>query len=129
MTAVLRDVHQIFGYIVFLVMVGVAIFGVMQSRSGESFRVQPFRVSSGLLTLQFVVGIALYGSGTYWNVDAPLVVYVHPLIQFLAVGMAHAAVARGQRETMAADAWMWSGRFTGISALLVTIGIGIASAA
>lgn len=129
MTDTLFTIHRITGYLVFLVVVVAAFAAFNRARNAQAFEATVFSVTAVLVDLQVVLGLALYGSGQYWQVDAPLVQYVHPVVMLVALAAAHIGLGRARREQMAADAHRLVGRWFVIATVLLAAGIGVASAA
>lgn len=128
MTETLFTIHRWSGYAVFLVVVVVAFAAFNRARNAQAFEATLFSVTAALVDIQVLLGIALYGAGKYWEADAPLVVYVHPLVMIAALGAVHLGLARARREQMAADAHRTVGRRFVVAIVLLVIGIGVASA-
>lgn len=129
MTEMLFTIHRWSGYLVFLVVVIAAFAAFNRARNAQAFEATVFTVTAALVDIQVLLGLALYGAGKYWEVDAPLVVYVHPLVMIAALAAVHLGLARARREQMAADAHRLVGRWFMIATVLLVIGIGVASAA
>lgn len=129
MATFLANLHQLFGYALFVGMLAVAVLGFVQGARGSAYDARPFRAVAGLVSLQLLIGIGSYVASSTWDQDRIGVVVVHPLLMLLAVGLAHAAVARGARTEVAAESWRGAGTLLAISVVFVTAGIGIASAA
>lgn len=128
MTDTLFTVHRISGYVVFLIVVLAALAAYNRARNAQAFEATVFSVTAVLVDIQVLIGIALYGSGQYWEVDAPLVQYVHPLVMLAGLAAAHIGLGRARREQMAADAHRLVGRWFVIAAVILAVGIGVASA-
>ena len=129
MTETLLTIHRWSGYVVFLVVVAAAFAAFNRARNAQAFEAPVFSVTAVLVDIQVLLGLALYGTGQYWEVDAPLVAYVHPLVMLGALVSAHIGLARARREQMAAEAHRLVGRWFVIAIVLLVIGIGVASAA
>lgn len=129
MTDTLFTIHRISGYVVFVVVVIAAFAAFNRARNAQAFEAAVFSVTAVLLDIQVLLGIALYGSGQYWEGDAPLIQYVHPIVMLVALVAAHVGLGRARREQMAADAHRLVGRWFVIATVLVAAGIGLASAA
>lgn len=129
MTETLFTIHRWSGYVVFLVVVVAAFAAFNRARNAQAFEATLFSATAVLVDIQVLLGLALYGAGKYWEVDAPLVAYVHPLVMIAALATAHIGLARARREQMAADAHRLVGRWFVIAIVLLVVGIGVASAA
>lgn len=129
MTDTLFTIHRISGYVVFVVVLIAAFAAFNRARNAQAFEAAVFSVTAVLLDIQVLLGIALYGSGQYWEGDAPLIQYVHPIVMLVALVAAHVGLGRARREQMAADAHRLVGRWFVIATVLVAAGIGLASAA
>lgn len=128
MTDTLFTIHRVSGYVVFLIVVVAAFAAFNRARNAQAFEARVFSVTAVLVDLQVLLGIALYGSGKYWEGDSPLVQYVHPVLMLAALVAAHIGLARARREQMAADAHRLVGRWFVIATVLLAAGIGVASA-
>lgn len=129
MTDTLFTIHRISGYVVFVIVLIAAFAAFNRARNAQAFEAAVFSVTAVLLDIQVLLGIALYGSGQYWEGDAPLIQYVHPIVMLVALAAAHVGLGRARREQMAADAHRLVGRWFVIATVLVAAGIGLASAA
>jgi hypothetical protein len=119
--------HQVLGYAVFLLFIAAVVVASQRAKNGREYESGLFALTGLVVTVQFVLVIAVYGAGTWWDSDQPLVAYVHPVLMLAAVGMTHAGVARAGREQMALDAYLTVRRFFIIAAVLLVAGIGAAS--
>lgn len=128
MQTTLATIHEFTGYAVFLVVLGVVFAAFNRARNAQEFAATPFSIAAVLLDLQVLLGIATYGTGRYWEVDEPLIQFVHPIIMLVALGVAHAGLGRARREQMAADAHRLVGRMFSVALVLILAGIGVASA-
>ena len=129
MTDTLFTIHRISGYVVFVIVLIAAFAAFNRARNAQAFEAAVFSVTAVLLDIQVLLGIALYGSGQYWEGDAPFIQYVHPVVMLIALVAAHVGLARARREQMAAAAHRLVGRWFVIATVLVAAGIGLASAA
>lgn len=125
----LADIHGWTGYVVFVVVIAAAVMAFNRAKNAQEFEDTPFKVAVILLDLQVALGLVVYGVGQYWNGDAPLIQYVHPVIMLLALGLAHAGLGGARKEQMAADAHRKVGRMLLVAVVLLIAGIGVASAA
>lgn len=129
MTDTLFTIHRVSGYVVFAIVVLAAFAAYNRARNAQAFEATVFSVTAVLVDLQILLGIALYGSGRYWEGDAPLLQYVHPLVMLAALVAAHIGLGRARRERMAADAHRLVGRWFVIAIVLLAAGIGLATPA
>jgi hypothetical protein len=127
-TELLLNVHPWLGYLVSLVVVIAALTAFKRAKDGVEFRPGLYRAAYLLLSVQVLLGIVLYGLGSYWDA-APLVAYVHPVAAILGLGVGQALLGRARRTQMAADAHRLAGRGLIMTLLLVFIAIGVASVA
>lgn len=127
MTDTLFTIHRVSGYVVFLIVVVVAFAAFNRARNAQAFEAPIFSATAALVDLQVLLGIALYGSGKYWEVEEPLVQYIHPVVMLAALVAVHIGLARARREQMAADAHRLLGRRFVIAIVLLALGIGVAS--
>jgi putative copper export protein len=125
----LADIHGWTGYVVFVVVIAVAVMAFNRAKNAQEFEDTPFKVAAILLDLQVLLGLVVYGVGQYWSGDEPLIQYVHPVVMLLALGLAHAGLGGARKEQMAADAHRKVGRMLLIAVVLLIAGIGVASAA
>ena len=129
MASFLTTVHQVFGYVLFAGMLGVAALGFVQAARETTFDVRPFQLVAGLVSLQLLIGIGTYVATSAWDRDGLGIVAIHPVLMVLGTGMAHAAVSRGRRMEAPTEAWRGAGTMLAIATVFVTAGIGVASAA
>jgi hypothetical protein len=125
----LLTVHTWAGYAVSVVVLLATIAAFGRAKDGREFEPGLYRAAFGLLTIQVVLGIVLYGLDGYWNADSPLIAYVHPLLGVAALGVGQALLGRARKTQMAADAHRIAGRGLLLSFVLVLAAIGTASAA
>lgn len=128
MATTLATIHEFTGYAVSVVVLAAVFAAFNRAKNAQEFSATPFSVTTVLLDLQVLLGIAVYGAGRYWEGDEPLIQFVHPVIMLLALGVAHAGLGRGRREQMAADAHRKVGRSFVAAIVLIVAGIGVASA-
>lgn len=127
MTDTLYSIHRWTGYLVFVVVLVATYAAFNRARNAQEFEGTPFSITAVLVDLQVLLGVALYGSGQYWEGDAPLVQYVHPVLMLLALAAAHIGLGRARREQMAADAHRLVGRWLVAAVVLLAAGIGVAT--
>lgn len=124
----LITVHQYVGYAVSVLVLLAALAAFKRAKDGREFDATPYRIVYGILTLQVVVGIAVYGMGRAWDATE-LLAYVHPALAIAALGVGQVLLGRARRTQMAADAHRTAGRGLLLTLLLVLAAIGVASAA
>lgn len=127
MDDVLFSVHRILGYVVSLLVLGTAFVAFGRAKNGQEFSAGLYRGALGLLTLQVLLGIALYGTLQSWGSE-PLIAYVHPILGVVALGAGQAMLGRARRTQMVVDAHRLAGRAMVVTLVLVLAGIGVASA-
>lgn len=129
MDDVLFTVHQMLGYALSLAVLVTALVAFGRAKNGVEFNAGLYRAIYGLLALHVVIGIALYGTGGYWDADEALIAYVHPVLGIAALGAGQMLLGRARRTQMAADAHRLAGRALVLTLLLVLGAIGVASVA
>lgn len=127
LTREIANGHGYLGYLVLVVVLGVVVFALVQSRSETPYSDGAPRLAGLLLALQWLYGIIVYVQVEGWSAGWSLA-YVHPLAMTGAVALAGISTARARRETEAAAAWATVGRLLGIALLLVALGVGAAAA-
>ena len=127
LTQQIADGHGYLGYIVAAAVLGSQVRAMVARNRGEEYSSGAARLAGLLLALQFVYGLIVYVSGSYWNFGW-LVAWVHPLLMLGAVGAAGAATARAGRAETAHAAWTEIFRMHLAASVLVILGIGAASA-
>lgn len=120
-------VHQWTGYLVSVIVLIVAVIAFGRAKDSREFDPGLYRLTYILLSLQVLIGLALYGLDGYWNA-APLIAYVHPLLAIAALGAGQSLLGRARKTQMAADAHRLAGRGLLLSFVLVLAAIGVASA-
>lgn len=120
-------IHQWTGYVVSVVVLVVALMAFGRAKDAREFEAGPYRAAFGLLTLQVVLGLVLYGLDGYWDA-APLIAYVHPLLAIAALGAGQMLLGRARKTQMAVDAHRLAGRGLVVSFVLILLAIGAASA-
>jgi heme A synthase len=125
----LLTVHTWTGYLVSLVVLIATVAAFGRAKDGREFEPGLYRVAFGLLTVQVVLGIVLYGIDGYWDASSPLIAYVHPVLGIAALGVGQALLGRARKTQMAADAHRTAARGLLLSFILVLAAIGVASAA
>jgi hypothetical protein len=125
----LLTVHTWTGYVVSLVVLIATVAAFGRAKDGREFEPGLYRAAYGLLALQVVLGIVLYGIDGYWDASSPLIAYVHPVLGIAALGVGQALLGRARKTQMAADAHRTAGRGLVLSFILVLAAIGVASAA
>jgi len=120
-------IHQWTGYLVSLVVLFAAFVAFGRAKDAREFEPGLYRAAFGLLALQVVVGLVLYGVGGYWDGHGALITYVHPVLAILAIGVGQALLGRARKTQMAVDAHRLAGRGLVLSFLLVLAAIGVAS--
>lgn len=124
----LTTIHTWTGYLVFLVVVVVGVWGVRRARSGREFEATPFSLTMVAVDLQVTLGLVQYVVGQAWDFGAAIA-WLHPAIMLAALGVGHAGIARARREQMADSAHRTAGQALLLVALVIAIGIGVVSAA
>lgn len=120
-------IHQWTGYVVSVVVLVVALIAFGRAKDAREFEPGLYRAAFGLLTLQVLLGLVLYGLDGYWDA-APLVAYVHPLLAIAALGAGQMLLGRARKTQMAVDAHRLAGRGLVVSFVLLLLAIGAASA-
>ena len=127
MSEAVFEIHRWLGYLVALVVLAAAFVAFSRARDGREFDGSPYRLAMGLLTLQLLIGLALYGIGGYWE-GRPEIAYVHPVLAIVAVGVGHALVGRARKQQPAAEAYRSAGLGLVLALVFVVLAIGVASA-
>ena len=122
LTAEIAAGHGYLGYVVAAAVLGSMARAAVARGRGEEYSSGAARLAGLLLALQFVYGLLVYVTGSYWEAG-PGLAYVHPLAMFAAVGAAGVATGRAGRATSASAAWAEVLRFHGIATALVVVGI------
>jgi heme A synthase len=122
MTGTLQLVHSNLGYAVFLLVLVAAVVAFRQA-PGSAPVSSLSRVTMIVLDIHVAIGIVFYVSGSWWNA-AFLKSVAHPVLALAALGVGHAAIARGRAEGGSARTVA-----TGLlgALLLVTAAIGVVS--
>lgn len=120
-------VHTYTGYLVSVVVLVTAFVAFGRAKNAQEFTAGAYRAAYALLTLQVVLGIALYALDGYWDA-APLIAYVHPVLAIAALGAGQATLGRARKTQMAVDAHRTAGRGLILSLVLILAAIGVASA-
>lgn len=126
LTREIANGHGYLGYLVLVVVLGVVVFALVQSRSETPYSDGAPRLAGLLLALQWVYGIIVYVQIEGWN-GAWTLAWLHPLAMTGAVALAGISTARARRETEAAAAWSTIARLLGIALALVVVGVGAAA--
>lgn len=124
----LTTVHTWAGYVVFAIVLIAGGIGLSRSKSGREFEAGVFSFAMILLDLQVTLGIVLYVVARGWDLGSTFA-YVHPAIMLLALAIGHAGLGRARREQMVDAAHRVAGRSLLIAAVVIAVGIGVASAA
>jgi heme A synthase len=125
---VLFTVHQFLGYALSVAVLLTASVAFGRAKNGQEFTAGLYRAVFGFLTLQVLLGIALYTTLKAWDGEA-LIAYVHPALAVLALGVGQAMLGRARRTQMAADAHRLAGRGMIVTLVLIIGAIGVSSAA
>jgi heme A synthase len=125
----LITIHQWSGYVISVLVLFAAMSAFKRAKDGREFDATPYRLVYGLLALQVVLGIVLYGVDGYWNSSSELIAYVHPILAIAALGAGQALLGRARKTQMAAEAHRTAGRGLVVTLVLVLAAIGVASAA
>lgn len=126
MSDTLFEIHRGLGYVVFLVVLAVAVLAFNRAKNGQEFAARPFSIAMILLDVQVAVGVLFYVVAGAWELDA-IGAYVHPVLMLAALGIGHAGLGGARREQMAADAYRKVGRMLVFSTVLIVLGIGLVS--
>lgn len=127
MTDTLISIHRISGYVVLAVVVVAAVYGRSQGRAARPFTATPFAVTVGLVDLQVVLGLIVYGLAEVWQSDDALIAYVHPALALVAVVVAHVAVRRARGHQMVTDAYRVAGSGMWATAFFLAAAAGVAA--
>ena len=127
MTEIVFEVHRWLGYLVAVVVLVAAVMAFARAKDGRGYDGTLYRVAMGLLTLQLLIGLALYGIDGYWD-GRPEIAYVHPILALLAVGVGHGLVGRAGKQAAPAEAHRSAGIGLALALLFVLLAIGVASA-
>lgn len=122
----LLQVHTYTGYLVSVAVLVVAFVAFGRAKNAQEFTAGTYRAVYLLLTLQVLIGIALYALDGYWEA-APLIAYVHPVLAVAALGAGQALLGRARKTQMAVEAHRTAGRGLIISLVLILAAIGVAS--
>lgn len=128
MTDLLRDIHPWVGYVAFAVVVVSALAAFNRGRNAQEFTTGLFSAAVVLLDLQVTLGIVLYVLVEGWDATGDLA-YAHPALMLLGLVVAHVGLGRARREQMVADAHRTVGRAFVAAAVLIAVGIGLATMA
>ena len=127
MTEVVFEIHRWLGYLVALVVLVAAVMATARAKGDQPFVGTPYRIAMGLLTLQVLIGLILYGIGGYWE-GRPEIAYLHPVLALVAVGVGHALIGRAGRRPTPAAAYRATGIGLALALVFVVLAIGVASA-
>lgn len=94
----MTTVHQLFGYVVALVVLTAGVVGLVQAREARPFLPRVYVIATLVLDVQVLAGLAIYLLGGYWGHDSPLVRVVHPAMALLALVAAHVGLKRSRRQ-------------------------------
>jgi hypothetical protein len=119
-------VHQWTGYLVTVLVLLAAIVAFGRAKDAREFEPGLFRAVFGIMALQILLGLILYGLDGYWDA-APLIAYVHPALALLAIGVGQMLLGRARKTQMAVDAHRLAGRGLVLSFILVVAAVGVAS--
>lgn len=125
--ATLATIHQILGYLVFAIVLAVGFYGLSRAKSGFEFNAQPFSLSVVLLDVQVALGLVLWLVQSRWDFANATFSYIHPLIMIGGLAVAHIGLGRARRERMAVSAWRLAARMLLVAAVIIAVGIGVAS--
>lgn len=123
--SVLVEVHSVLRWLVLLAAVAaLAVALLAGTRGGLRAAVRPAVATyAGVMTLQFLLGVAVWLAQGRWDGDNPFFSWIHPTAMLLALGAAHAGMARVRRAGSGADARRAALLFTTVSLLLALIAI------
>lgn len=119
-------VHQWTGYLVTVLVLLAAVVAFSRAKDAREFEPGLFRAVFGIMALQILLGLILYGMDGYWDA-APLIAYVHPALALLAIGVGQMLLGRARKTQMAVDAHRLAGRGLVLSFILVVAAVGVAS--
>lgn len=122
----LHLIHEWTGYLVTVVVLVAAVIAFGRAKDAREFEPGLYRAAFGLLALQVLLGLVLYGMGSYWEAG-PLVAYVHPTLAILAIGVGQMLLGKARKTQMAVDAHRLAGRGLLVSFILVVGAVGVAS--
>ena len=121
-------IHPWTGYLVSVIVLGVAALGLARMRSAATFQRGPFVVAAVAMDLQVTLGIIIY-----FGLDAfsasPLNAVIHPLLGLLALGAGHAGVGAARSRPDPSSAYRLATYGMIAAFVLVLAAIGVASAA
>jgi len=120
----LQTVHEWTGYLVALVILVAAFIAFGRAKDAREFEPGLFRAAFGLLALQVVLGLVLYGVAGAWEAG-PMIAYVHPTLAILAIGVGQMLLGKARKTQMAVDAHRLAGRGLVISFVLVVAAVGV----
>jgi len=120
----LQTVHEWTGYLVALVILVAAFIAFGRAKDAREFEPGLFRAAFGLLALQVVLGLVLYGVAGAWDAE-PMIAYVHPTLAILAIGVGQMLLGKARKTQMAVDAHRLAGRGLVISFVLVVAAVGV----
>lgn len=123
MTEVLLTTHRFVGYGVALVVLISAFTAFGRAKDAREFTPGPYVLAVVLLDIQVLLGLLLYGAGSYWDDPTPEQAYLHPTLALLGLVAGHAFLRRARGHQMAVDAHRTAGR--GLVVALVLVGIAI----
>lgn len=127
MTSTLATIHQYIGYAVVLVVLVSAFAAFGRAKDAREFAPGPYVLAAVALDIQVLLGLVVYGMGSYWDARAEIA-YLHPILALLALVVGHAALRRARGHQMAVDAHRTAGRGLLIALVLVAAAVGVASA-
>lgn len=113
---VLSTAHQLFGYLVAILILAIATAALALARDPRPFAPGPFVLTAVVIDVQVLGGLAVYVLGGFWDHPSPLVSYVHPLLALSALAVSHAGLALARRRDTSADSYR-----TSAAALLATL--------
>lgn len=127
-TSVLIHLHPWLGYFVTVVFVLAIVLAFGKARDAREFTVRPFAIAMILLDVHVLLGIVLYGMGSYWDASSAVIAYVHPALALLALVIGHVTLRKARDEPMAVASHRKVARGFIITLLLIVAAIGVASA-
>lgn len=122
----LHLVHEWTGYLVTVVVLVTAFIAFGRAKDAREFDAGLYRAAFGLLALQVLLGLVLYGMSGAWD-SHWLMAYLHPALAIVAIGVGQMLLGKARKTQMAVEAHRLAGRGLLISFILVVGAVGVAS--
>lgn len=122
----LHLVHEWTGYLVTLVVLVAAFVAFGRAKDAREFEPGLYRAAFGLLALQVLLGLVLYGMAGAWDAHWRIA-YLHPVLAILAIGVGQMLLGKARKTQMAVEAHRLAGRGLLVSFVLVVGAVGVAS--